>query len=195
MTRQDYINDNDFEGALHRFETTNIRWKKHWWAALEEIYSKVKTLARKYILDAENMIVKVVKQVADTIISLVNNGDEEGEKVYLFKFYDEEGNLQFSKVGTTIRKVSQRLKEEIRSYRKNFSIGYAVIESVFNCGDLPAEGAESYCRAKFIKQYPHTFQKNDRFMGIDIPVDDFNDAVKSYLAQGWLFSRAVRYFA
>ena len=169
MTRQDYINDNDFEGALHRFETTNIRWKKHWWAALEEIYSKVKTLARKYILDTENMIVKVIKQVADTIISLVNNGDEEG-------------NLQFSKVGTTTRKVSQRLKEEIRSYRKNFSIGYAVIESVFNCGDLPAEGAESYCRAKFIKQYPHTFKKNDRFIGINIPVDDFNDIVKSYLA-------------
>lgn len=182
LSRQDYINDNDFEGALQRFETTNFRWKRHWWEALEEIYSKVKTLARKYILDAKNMIVKTVKQFSDMIICLVDNGDEEGEKVYLFKFYDEAGDFQFSKIGTTIRKVSQRLKEEIRSYRKNFSIGYAVIESVFNCGDLPAEGAESYCRAKFIKQYPHTFQKNDRFIGIDIPIEDFNEAVKSYLA-------------
>ena len=69
MSRQDYINDNDFEGALYRFENTNIRWKKHWWEALETIYSKVKSLARKYILDAENMIVKTVKTFSDTIFS------------------------------------------------------------------------------------------------------------------------------
>lgn len=181
MSRQDYINDNDFEGALYRFENTNIRWKKHWWEALETIYSKVKSLARKYILDAENMIVKTVKAFSDTVISLVDNGEEAGEKVYLFKFYDEAGNFLFTKVGTTTRKVSQRLKEEIKSYRKNFSIGYAVIESVFDCRDLPAEGAESYCRAKFIKEFPHTFQKNDRFMGVDIPVVNFNEAVTSYL--------------
>lgn len=181
MNRQDYINDNDFEGALYRFENTNFRWKKHWWEALETIYSKVKSLARKYILDAENMIVKTVKAFSDTIISLVDNGEEAGEKVYLFKFYDEVGDFLFTKVGTTTRKVSQRLKEEIKSYRKNFSIGYAVIESVFDCGDLPAEGAESYCRAKFIKEFPNTFQKNDRFMGVDIPVVNFNEAVTSYL--------------
>lgn len=104
------------------------------------------------------------------------------EKCYLFKFYNDKSEIIFSKVGTTTRKVKTRVKEEIRSYRKNAVDVYkVVICSVFDCGELPAEGAESITRAEFIRQYPNTFKKNDRFMNIDIPTENFNKIVNSYL--------------
>ena len=118
-----------------------------------------------------------------TIVSKIDFVDEEKtEKCYLFKFYDGE-NILFSKIGTTTRKVVTRLKEEIKSYTKaGFSISKVVIEDVVNCGDIPAEGLESFCRAKFILKYPNTFKKNDRFMGVDIPVKVFQTVTKNYFA-------------
>ena len=108
--------------------------------------------------------------------------NEAKEKCYLFKFYDEQNKIIFSKIGTTTRKVKDRLKEEIKSYRKSGINIYAVkICSVFDCKGLPAEGAESICRAEFIKKFPNTFKKNDRFMNVDIPTSEFAKIVEGYL--------------
>lgn len=126
---------------------------------------------------------ELFEKVVVTIISKIDFVDEEKtEKCYLFKFYDGE-DILFSKIGTTTRKVVTRLKEEIKSYTKaGFSISKVVIEDVVNCGDIPAEGLESFCRAKFILKYPNTFKKNDRFMGVDIPVKVFQTVTKNYFA-------------
>lgn len=108
--------------------------------------------------------------------------DEAKQKCYLFKFYDENSNIVFSKIGTTVREIRSRLNEEIKSYRKAGSNIYkAIVCSVFDCGELPAEGAESITRAEFIKQFPQAFRKNDRFEKIDIPTENFNKIVNSYL--------------
>jgi hypothetical protein len=40
----------------------------------------------------------------------------------------------------------------------------AIVHRVYDCGELPAEGLESYFRAKYIKKYPNSFKKNDRFI-------------------------------
>ena len=104
------------------------------------------------------------------------------EQIYLVKFYDYDGNLLFSKIGTTTRKVQQRIKEEIRYYeRQGFSIGDVIIEANEDCGDYPAEMVESYLRYKFIKQYPNTWQKNDRFFNVNIPLEIFLKNVKNAL--------------
>lgn len=125
---------------------------------------------------------KLFEKVVITVISKIENLGEKGtEKCYLFKFYNEE-KILFSKIGTTTREVLTRLKEEIRSYSKSgFFITKVIIEDIVNCGDIPAEGLESFCRAKFIRNYPNTFKKNDRFMGVDIPVEEFKRMTAMYL--------------
>lgn len=105
--------------------------------------------------------------------------------VYLYKFYDADNNLICSKVGTTTRLPEQRLKEEIKYYRKHdIPVDHAEICSVIDCGVYPAEGAESVTRAAFIHRYPDAFHKNDRFFGVDIPTLTFNKIVESYLSDG-----------
>ena len=102
--------------------------------------------------------------------------------MYLYKFYDENGSLICSKVGTTTRLPEERLKEEITYYRKhNIPVANAKICSVIDCGELPAEGAESITRALFIRKSPKAFCKNDRFFGVDIATRTFNKIVQDYL--------------
>lgn len=102
--------------------------------------------------------------------------------VYLYKFYDKNGQLICSKVGTTTRLPEQRLKEEIKYYQKHdIDVQDAKICSVIDCGAIPAEGAESITRAEFIKRYPEAFCKNDRFFGVDISTIVFNRIVENYL--------------
>lgn len=116
--------------------------------------------------------VEIISKVKD-----IPNAD----KCYCFKFYSCDDEILFTKIGTTTRAVKQRLKEEIKSYTKSgFTIAKVVIESIIDCGLIPSEGAESFTRAIFIQKYPNTFRKNDRFMGIDIPVEVFNKTVETY---------------
>ena len=127
---------------------------------------------------------KLFQKVETEIISRVENLGKTGEeKCYLFKFYDD-NKILFTKVGTTTRETMTRLKEEIKSYTKSgFRITKVIIENVVDCGLIPAEGLESFCRAKFMLKYPNTFKKNDRFMGVDIPVEYFNNLAKIYLTE------------
>ncbi len=145
--------------------------------------STVKSYIKKFadLLDEAIKLFHNVKDVIKEVRTEYKNG--RGEFCYLFKFYDTDNEIIFSKIGTTTRPPRARLNEEIRSYKKSgFNIGRAVIESVIDCESVPAEGAESFTRAKFIRQYPNTFMKNDRFIGVDIPTNDFNNLVNAYLA-------------
>lgn len=126
---------------------------------------------------------KIFYKITQKVKSVLTGGRQ---LVYLFKFYDSNGNLVCSKVGTTTRLPEQRMKEEIRSYQRSkdekiASIAYAEICSVIDCGAIPAEGAESITRGAFIKKFPDKFKKNDRFIDIDIPVRTFNKIVNEYL--------------
>lgn len=105
--------------------------------------------------------------------------------VYLYKFYSKNDELICSKVGTTTRLPEQRLKEEIKYYQAhNIPVTRGEICSVIDCGAIPAEGAESITRAYFIRRFPDTFHKNDRFFGVDLPTRTFNKIVGNYLAEG-----------
>ena len=142
---------------------------------------------RAYIYKFKNLLEeakKLFQKVEIVIISKVENLGKVGEeKCYLFKFY-EDNKILFTKVGTTTRETITRLKEEIKSYtRSGFKITKVIIENVVNCGSIPAEGLESFCRAKFMLKYPNTFKKNDRFMRVDIPVEYFNNLTKMYLTE------------
>lgn len=100
--------------------------------------------------------------------------NKQSQKCYLFKFYDEKNHPIFTKIGTTINSCLDRLKQEIASYQKSgFAIVKVKICGIVDCGELPAEGLESYLRACFIRDFPKVFHKNDRFFDMDIPTEYF----------------------
>ena len=150
---------------------------------------------RKWVEYAESTIKGYIKKFADLLekakkyfyhvtkkVKAVLRGGK--QLVYLFKFYDSDGKLICSKVGTTTRLPEQRLQEEIKYYRNHgIPVESTEICSVIDCGAIPCEGAESITRAAFIRKYPEAFCKNDRFFGVDIPTRTFNQIVKNYLAE------------
>ena len=146
--------------------------------------STIKTYTKKFS-DLVDKAKKTFYHVTKKVKTVLVGG---AQLVYLFKFYDSNGNLVCSKVGTTTRLPEQRMKEEIRSYKKSknakiATITHADICSVIDCGSVPAEGAESVTRAYFIRKNPDKFVKNDRFIDVDIPTRTFNEIVNNYLKE------------
>lgn len=146
--------------------------------------STIKTYTKKFS-DLVDKAKKTFYHVTKKVKTVLVGG---AQLVYLFKFYDSNGNLVCSKVGTTTRLPEQRMKEEIRNYKKSknakiATITHADICSVIDCGSVPAEGAESVTRAYFIRKNPDKFVKNDRFIDVDIPTRTFNEIVNNYLKE------------
>jgi len=179
------VEENDILSAYENFEHTTGRWKNYWWECVERIFNSCKEFAKKFILDP---VKRLLKEISISIVSAgvpiketKDFSNCSGEQCYLFKFYDSVGNILFSKIGTTTRNCRKRLKEEIYYYTKRgLDVNSAIIEEVFCCGDTPAEAYESFMRAKFIKQFPNTWHRNDRFFGVDIPVSDFNKMCNAF---------------
>ena len=143
--------------------------------------STVRSYCRKY-RDLLDKAIATFYHITQKAKAVLRGGRQ---LVYLYKFYDDKGELICSKVGTTTRLPEQRLKEEIRYYTKhNIPVADAKICSVIDCGAIPAEGAESVTRAAFIRKYPAAFHKNDRFFGVDIGAPTFNKIVNEYLGEG-----------
>ena len=158
--------------AHYEFNCEEIRkWTNY---AVSTIHSYLRKFA-----DLLEEAIKTFQRITNKLKNQLLGGRE---LVYLFKFFGIEDKLICSKVGTTTRLPSQRLKEEIRYYQKhNIPVVKAEICAVIDCGNLPAEGAESQLRAYFIKRFPNAFCKNDRFFGVDIPIKEFNKVVRGYL--------------
>ena len=108
--------------------------------------------------------------------------DNATQKCYLFTFFNDNDEMVCSKVGTTIRSVKQRLKEELKSKTyTQMGCVRAVVNRVYDCGDLPAEGLESYFRANYIKQFPDSFKKNDRFIDTFFDLKEADKIAEKYL--------------
>ncbi len=151
----------------------------HKWVDYAE--STIKTYLRKFA-DLLERAKRFFYHVTKKVKKVLRGGKQ---LVYLFKFYDSDGKLICSKVGTTTRLPEERLKEEIKYYQKHgIPVADTEICSVIDCGAIPCEGAESATRAAFIHKFPDAFCKNDRFFGVDIPTRTFNQIVKNYLAEG-----------
>ena len=186
-----YIENNDFEGALGRFNSTTPSWKDRWFDTCEQIYNNCKELAKQYVLNPiERTIQKVVTVATRTFterITAIEQAcdlkDESSQKCYLFTFYDANDKMVCSKIGTTTRAVLKRLKEELQSKTyKDMGCVRAVINRVYDCGNLPAEGLESYFRATYIKRYPDSFKKNDRFISTFFDLAEADKIAEKYLA-------------
>lgn len=185
-----YVQNDDFEGALERFRATSKRWKAYWFDVCAQIAENCAEWAKRYIIDpiAQTIEEKIKVARARRDFQIDTQGldllDDAKEKCYLFRFFDADGNRICSKVGTTTRKVIQRLKEELSSdtYRKMGAVS-AVIDRVYDCGDYPAEGLESQFRALYILKHPESFKKNDRFIFQDFDLEEADKIVSNYFAQ------------
>lgn len=178
--------------ALQEYNDTRTRWLQvvylnEYGFSIEVIQkwtcyavSTIKSYVKKYhhLLDeAKKMFYHITQKVKTLLMG--------GRQIcYLFKFYNANGVLICSKVGTTIRLPEQRLNEELKYYKKRgLDVEYGEIVSLIDCGSIPAEGAESIARGHFIKKYPKAFHKNDRFFGVNISKKEFDNVVLSYLGQ------------
>ncbi len=98
------------------------------------------------------------------------------QSVYLFKFYTKNRELPvFSKIGTTAKSINERLRQEIGEYRRKFDIRSVDVCKIIDCGEMPAESYESYLRALLMKDYPGTWKRNDRFFGVDVDTERFEE--------------------
>ena len=166
------IETGDFEEAFSRWQNTSNAWVKKWFNVCVEIFHQSKRWAREYIIDPINQtITKIVNCVSSSF---------EGNYFYLMRAFDDRG-LLFSKIGTTTRTVEQRMREHYKSYAK-LGVISIICDKVYDSRDIPPECFESYFRAKYIKQYPNTFVKNDRFMGVTFDLqqaDEIFEACKN----------------
>jgi hypothetical protein len=103
----------------------------------------------------------------------------DGEKFYLIRAFDMNGKRIFSKVGTTIRSILQRMKEHLKAYEK-LGIVRIVVDKVWDCGNIPAEGYESWFRAWYIRRWPEKFNKTDRFFDVDFDLDEAQTIFSQY---------------
>lgn len=103
----------------------------------------------------------------------------DSEKFYLIRAFDENGKRLFSKVGTTTRDILTRMKEHLKSY-KDLGVVKIIIDRVWNCGNTPAEGFESFFRAIYISKFAKHFKKNDRFFDIDFNLNEADEIYTQY---------------
>lgn len=188
-----YIENEDFEGAVNRWMNTSSNWKSRWFDVCKEIFDRSKKWMNDYIVNPIDRTIKKITKIITKKITKYSDSiqiaegvdllDEAKEKCYLFTFFDENNKMVCSKIGTTTRKVLQRLKEELRSdtYKKIGCVR-AVVNRVYDCGDIPAEGLESYFRAMYIRKYPKSFKKNDRFMNEWFDLKEADEIVLNYFA-------------
>lgn len=185
-----YIDNNDLLGCYERYKKARTNWKAHWWKTIEEIFKKSKEWAKKYVLDPVKRTIERIgkkprKSKYDVFIQTngLNINEENKQLCYLFRFYDKDHNLLCSKVGTTTRSVKKRLIEELNNKTyQSMGAMYVEIDRIYDCGDLPAEGLESLIRSQYIKKYPKSFYKNDRFIGELFDLEYCDTITKEYLA-------------
>lgn len=184
--------DRDFTTAYAHYKKATARWKEHWYEACAEIYNGEKcpsTVKKSYELNIEEHTVIKVKKTKANTPQIYYNGCEKveiengAEILYVIVMRDENKNAIYYKVGTTTRKVEQRMAEHLDYYRLE-GIKYIEINRVADCGTIPAEGLESYLRAKLIRENPTAFKKNDRFIAeetVKFELEEIDKWIAEYL--------------
>lgn len=155
------------------------------WSAVTQLFDFYKAKGaewiRGFMINLHNRTVR-----AFTPKSLRVNGVEwncepitkDCEQLYLIELLNARGELVWSKVGTTTRSTEKRMAEHLNYYAK-YGITSIRVNKVWEC-DTDAEGFESFFRACYIRKYPGTFQKNDRFYQVNFDLDEAEKLFEKY---------------
>ena len=159
-TYNEYVNDNDFEGARERFESASNRWREYWFDACVTIMKNCKEWAQKYIIDP-------IKLTITRIIQAVKPAFPIAPCVYLIRMYDENDHFCFLKIGKT-NNLNRRLKELSKYYYKMNDTHISRVELI-KMWELPTDELAESCE----KAMQHYFSKlydripNDRYAPIE----------------------------
>ena len=163
-------------GLYNAFESVRAVWE---WVAEATRY------AMKFVKKGAAMLGIVIRPSIDWngIAPIKVSKGEKIQQFYLIRLLDKDGELVYSKVGTTTRSTEARMKEHLRDYYDN-GVRSIQVTRLWNCGEMEAEGLESEFRAHYIKAYPGTFRKNDRFTGVEFDMDEADRIAAGYLNKG-----------
>ena len=192
------IAENDFMSALENLEHANKRWANYWFNCCLKIMEQDPHWKAQFTPDEEYCEFHPVTAHGKTAQTdfcpvwfyngkeILTNGrvdllDNAEQKCYLFRFFDADGKLVCSKVGTTTKPILIRIKSELREYEK-LDVVTCVIDRIYDCGQIPAEGMESYFRAEYIRRHPEAFRKNDRFFNVAFDLADADRICSAYLS-------------
>jgi hypothetical protein len=145
-----YIDHDDFEGALERFNNAYKNWKQHWFDVCQEIYSASAKWAKKYILDPIALTISKVGQ----IITKKQKGMQ--SCAYVVKVFDYVENKSWLKVG----KADDIYKRYYSDKKYDLSEIYRTYW--FNSSDK-AQAMEDVARAFFKEFFPNEHKPLDRF--------------------------------
>lgn len=168
-------------GNLQNRPTSSGR--SYWFHKMLALYNTSKAIQKvwNYIESARLLVNRFIKRASATIAYKVKHDYPNGTQlVYLIRLLNEKEQLVWSKVGTTTRAIDTRMREHLRYYKKA-GVAKVEVNRIYDCGELPAEGLESEFRARYMRKYPGTFQKNDRFTSVEFDLTEADEIAKSYL--------------
>lgn len=182
MSAKEFIKYNDMKSAFEKWVKANKQWKAHWFKTCVTIFENSKKWAKDYFIDPICKTITKIKHSVSTDNIIWEcpqvKYPKDTELFYLIKCVDKNGNVIFSKVGTTTRTVQQRMKEHLKAY-KDLGVVKIIVNKVYDC-DVEAEGFESWFRAIYIRKYKGSFKKNDRFFCVDFDLEEADKIFKAY---------------
>jgi hypothetical protein len=144
-----YVENDDFEGALDRFNNAYKNWKDHWFEVCQTIFENSSEWAKKYIL---NPIEKTISKISN-FKRIYKDGKA---CAYVVKVWDYAEECFWLKIGK-----ANDLEKRYKNDKK-----YALVEvyNVYNfeSGDV-AQSMENILRTFFKKEFPQSHKPLDRF--------------------------------
>lgn len=189
-SRELCIEENDYKTLYQKWQNANNRWKEFWYDGFVALYQEPnnKKVRKEYdIIISEKWIAphKVIVKQGD--VNFTETASEDYQKgkelLYWIDLDTADGNHIYYKVGTTTRPPRERMNEHLSAY-ENDGVSKVVVHRVIDCGEIPAEGLESYIRAKLILKYPKAFKTKDRFVASEdvvITAEEIDKWVAEYL--------------
>lgn len=172
-----------YYGALQNAETTyQRRYAFTVMSYIYETYKFIQDLWEK--VEARLYKDRFIRKIKRAILGEIewNNFEslpDNTEQFYCIRLLKDE-DLIYSKVGTTTRKTTRRMREHLRYYKKE-GINHLIVDRLVDCKGLPAEGLESLVRGHFIKKWGEKFRKNDRFLGVTFDFAEVDSIIQKYL--------------
>lgn len=156
--------------------------RQYWFHKMLALYNANKVIQKvwNYIENARLLVNRFTRRVATIAYKVKHDYASGAQLVYLIRLLNDKNQLIWSKVGTTTRAIDTRMREHLRYYKKA-GVSKVEVDRIYDCGASPAEGLESEFRARYMRKYPGTFQKNDRFTSVEFDLSEADSIARNYL--------------
>ena len=215
---QDYVINNDLEGAVSRLNTTTPRWYEKWFEVCKEIYNASKKWAKLYVLDPIAKTIKKLKTDGVKTVPISINvsrahfyGNELKHRLLnLIEKYDlETRDIELEITESICGDAPDAIYELIRELQDlgfkiamdDFGSGYSSLNMLKEMPldilkmDLKFLDGEQEKGRKILKaliDMAHTLNLKVVVEGVETKVQvEFLKDIGSYYAQGYYFSKPV----